>query len=319
MKFMKLKFMTDFLRRFKWSRRRSNGIEDSINDSIDNDIDSKGIEGSAPKEPDRSESQGAPQDTEKKPKKWKMNRPGVAGVVGVVLLGLLVWCFLPSKPVPPQTQPKAGELAPLSPVEKELFQAVRDDDVDAIRRCLDLGANANAVDMSGVTPIKAAIALNRTKAVRALLDGGYDDSDGSSLIYAIVQNRPEILQELLKSAIKGGTARKIVNQVDKNGCTPLMYAIDRNHVAIAQALLNAGANVNGFDKEGHTPLMMAVTVGKADMVAALLTAGAQVDAVSRGGETAVSIARRRNKQVVVSLLVEAEKTRVLLPPPPKEI
>jgi ankyrin repeat protein len=58
--------------------------------------------------------------------------------------------------------------------------------------------------------------------------------------------------------------------------------------------------------------MMAATVGRADMVAVLLNAGADMDVASRGGETAMSIAQRRNKQTVVSLLLEAGKTETPL-------
>ena len=290
-----MKFLTDFLQRLKWGRRRLDDVKET-------------------EEPEHSEdlkSSEVPEDLPAKPrlrKKFKVVG-GVSAAIGIVAVGLVLWRLLPSKPVvTPQTQvPGVREMLPLFSVEKELFQAIRNDDTDAVRRCLSSGANVNAMDISGVTPIKAAIALNRTNVVRALLDAGYDDfQDGSSsLIYAVVQNRPEITHELLKSMVEKGTAGKVVNQIDKNGYTPLMYAIDRSHVAVAQELLNAGADVNAPGKEGYTPLMVAVAVSKADMVAMLLKAGANMNAVSPGKETAMSIARKRNKQVVVSLLLEA--------------
>jgi hypothetical protein len=300
-----MNFLTDFLRQLK--------LKQSPLASV--------------KEAEQTESSEIPKNSEEREglsaqlkglREWKKSKVlrGVCAAVGVVALGLALWRFWPSKPImaaQPQV-PGVKEPLPLSNVERDLFQAIRNDDADSLRRCLDAGANVNATDITGVTPIKAAIALNRKDAVRALLDGGYDDSKegSSSLVYAIVQNRPEITRELLKSAVEKGTAGKVVNQIDKNGYTPLMYAIDRNHVAVAQELLNAGADVNELDKEGYTPLMMAVTVGKADMVAALLKAGANRNAVSPGGETAMSMARRRNRQVVVSILLEAERSEASL-------
>ncbi|MDR1621767.1 MAG: ankyrin repeat domain-containing protein [Synergistaceae bacterium] len=310
-----MKFLTDFLRRLKLKKnqRRASGTE--ISSEASEDLKS-------PKAPESPVASGG---LSEKPERWKRFKivGGICAAVGVISLLLVLWRFFSSDPSVPAPARAAGPKEPkeilfLSAVEKELFQAIRDDDVDAVRRCLSLGANVNAAGASGVTPLKAAVALNRTGIVRALrdrasldgatLDEGYDDS-GSSLIYAVVQNRPEIVRELLKPAVKGGTADKVVNKIDKNGYTPLMYAIDRNHTAAARELLNAGADVGGFSKEGYTPLMMAVTVGKADMIAMLLKAGADLDAVSRGGETAMSIARRRNRQVVISLLAEAAKAK----------
>jgi ankyrin repeat protein len=294
-----MKFLTDFLQRLKWSRRRLGDVKET----------------EEPGQAGNLKSSEAPEDLPEKPRRWKKFKVvgSVCTAIGVVVVGLVLWWFSSSEPaVAPQTQ--ATGALPLSAAEKELFQAIRSDDTDAVRRCLSSGASVNATDISGVTPIKVAVALNRTDAVRALLDAGYDDSqEGSSaLIYAIVQNRPDITHELLKSMIEKGTAGKIVNKIDKNGYTPLMYAIDRSHVAIAQELLDAGADVNAPGKEGYTPLMMAAAVSKADMVAMLLKAGANANAVSPGKETAMSIARKRNKQVVVSLLLEAARET---PPP----
>ncbi|MDR2180961.1 MAG: ankyrin repeat domain-containing protein [Synergistaceae bacterium] len=289
-----MKFLTDFLQRLKLGVHRP--AEVAENEKTESSESSKGAE--------------VPEDASARPKRRTKLKiiVGVWAAVGVVLLGFVLWRVLFAKPVTTaQTQVRDAELPPLSAAEKELFLAIRNDDVDAVRRCLSLGATLNARDVTGVTPVRVAIALNRTEVVRALLDGGYEDFEdaSASLIYAIVQNRPEITREFLKPAVKKGTAGEIVNRVDKNGYTPLMYAIDRNHVAVARELLNGGADVNEPGKEGYTPLMMAATVGKADMVAVLLKAGADLNAVSRKGETAMSIARRRNKQVVVSLLQDA--------------
>ncbi|MDR1979850.1 MAG: ankyrin repeat domain-containing protein [Synergistaceae bacterium] len=302
-----MKFLTDFLRRIKSIRRRPSEAEVSLDE---------------PEAPTTPQGPEAPEELSEKPGRWQKFKTAKGVVWGVpiaivVVAGFVLWRFLFSgTPLPEKTRASGeAEFLPLSDLEKDLFRAIRDDDAEGVRRCLNSGADVSAADGSGGTPIKTAIALNRVDAVRALLDAGYDDSrgGGSSLIYAIVLNRTEITRELLKAAAERGTARETVNQIDKNGRAPLMYAVDRNHVTVAQALLNAGADVNELDKEGYTPLMRAVTVGKADMVAALLEAGADMGVASPGGETAMSIARRRNKQVVVSLLLDAARVETPLP------
>ncbi|MDR1376724.1 MAG: ankyrin repeat domain-containing protein [Synergistaceae bacterium] len=286
-----MKFLTDFLQRLKLVRHGD-------------------AEGS-PETAEKPENSQKPEELPEKPKRWKKFKiaGGICVAAGVVALGAILWGVLRPAVTVQTRAPEERGPAPLSAVEKDLFQAIRNDNAGDIRRCLNSGADVNAEDISGITPIRAAIALNRIDAVRALLNAGYDESsgDGSSLIYAIVQNRSKITRELLESAAEKGTAGRIINRIDKNGRTPLMYAIARNHAAIAQELLDAGADANKIDKEGYTPLMRAVTVGKADMVAVLLSAGADINAVSPEGETAMSIARRRNKQVVVSLLLEASR------------
>ncbi|KAK6516739.1 hypothetical protein TWF506_006631 [Arthrobotrys conoides] len=60
-----------------------------------------------------------------------------------------------------------------------------------------------------------------------------------------------------------------INSVDRNGRTPLVYAIWGRHVAVIETLLKAGARVDIEDKVGGTPLSYAICSGN-DIVAKLL-------------------------------------------------
>jgi ankyrin repeat protein len=224
----------------------------------------------------------------------------VVGVL-VILLGVSAWVFW-LRPSPDISMNLDNRPLPLSETDRELIQAVRNDNADEAFRLLEVGAKINAMDSSGATAIKAAIALNRVKMVHRFLETNKDPllfrRDNSLLIYAIIQNRLEITQELLKSGAD-------VNKADRNGCTPLMYAIDRNHATVARSLLRAGADVNRVNRYGETPLMQAATVGRPDMISLLLDAGADPGIVSPVGETAMSIAQRKNRRLVISLLVNA--------------
>jgi ankyrin repeat protein len=267
--------------------------------------------------PEQPETLEKPAPAIPKKKKWN-KKPAITIAAGVLLLasGVVLCCWVFSRSsTAERSESKREGIPTLSNLDKNLFQAVRDGDMDLVYRYLREGANINAVNNVGNTPIKVAIALNRVDIARELCDEGgassftsFTQGRSSPLIYAIVQNKPEIIRELLKSITD---AKKIVNEIDRNGLTPLMYAVDRNYVAVARELLRAGADVDKPNKEGYTPLMTAVTVGKADMVAVLLDAGADTKAISPEGETALSIARRRNKQVIISLLSEAQQSRLL--------
>ena len=51
---------------------------------------------------------------------------------------------------------------------------------------------------------------------------------------------------------------------DKDGITPLMFALKEDHVQCVKELMNAGASVNTPDKDGKTPLILAVNNDYAD-------------------------------------------------------
>ena len=57
----------------------------------------------------------------------------------------------------------------------------------------------------------------------------------------------------------------------------LVTAIEYNHLAKAQAMIDAGANMNTESDDGWPPLMLAVWRGESEMVRALLKAGAKVN------------------------------------------
>ena len=196
-----------------------------------------------------------------------------------------------------------GEEFTLSDADTALFQAVRGGAVDEVLRCLSEGGNVHAVGEYGVTPFRIAIALDRVDVVQEFVRaerGGVADKWNSLLVYAIIQNRPRIVGELISLAPS-------VNLPDGNGYTPLLYAINRNNLTVTQELLNAGVDVNAPGRDGVTPLIAAVRRGKPEMVAELLKAGADWKVPSPSGETAITIARKSVlREVIASLLAEAE-------------
>ena len=232
----------------------------------------------------------------------------IIGVAFCVVLGIAALFFLPSNSVTSNSlvlDVESAMFPALSDLDASLFRAVREGDIDALCYSLSAGANPKAKDVSGTTPLRAAIALNRLAVVQELFKEAdtslLTEEDNSPLVYAIVQNRLEITRTLLEFLDEADT----LNAIDKNGRTSLMYAIDRNHVEIARELVQAGADVNKADRRGYTPLMSAVLAGRADMVSALLDVGADVNLSASTGETAMSLARRRNRQVIVSILTKA--------------
>jgi hypothetical protein len=68
-----------------------------------------------------------------------------------------------------------------------------------------------------------------------------------------------------------------INVVDSFQTSPLMMAVDNRHLAVAEFLLQHGADVHLDNKFGYTPLMQAVMRNDASMVRLLLDKGARID------------------------------------------
>ena len=118
-----------------------------------------------------------------------------------------------------------AEADQLKQLNRELVDAVRQDDIARIKVIIESGANLNgAAPSTGYTPLMWA---RSAEATRTLIHAG-----------ASVHTR------------------------DHQGHTPLMWVISKNNVPdqaarIAKELIDAGADVNGQDNEGHTPLYWA--------------------------------------------------------------
>jgi ankyrin repeat protein len=233
-----------------------------------------------------------------KPKRLK-----AALVAAVVLIlaaaGFAIWIFIFSaeghEPL------NMAEIVRLSGIDEALFQAVRDDDIEAVLRCLSEGGSAFAVNEKGTTPFHAAIALNRADVVREFVNAGVGDPGkwDSLLIYAVTHNRPQAIKELARLSPN-------IDAYDRNGATPLLYAVANNNMPAVRELLKIGADVNAKGRGGVTPLIAAIRAARPAMVKELLKAGADTSIALPSGETPLDFAYQTNRQVLVALIEEAE-------------
>jgi ankyrin repeat protein len=114
--------------------------------------------------------------------------------------------------------------------------------------------------------------------------------------FTAVTARAQEPVDLFYKAIRGNDVAALrtlvrsanVNERDKRGATPLLYAAAYGSSEAMRVLVNAGAEVNASNDFGATPLMWAIT--EPEKVRLLLAHGAEVNARSKMGRTPLWLA-----------------------------
>lgn len=171
---------------------------------------------------------------------------------------------------------------------------------------LEGGADKDAVDQDGLSPLSLAAMKGHLPIVQALLGAGCDvnirDTCGRTALHvAAVRGHDEVLSILLTNG-----ADK--DAVDQNGDTPLIKsaAIWRKPPAIGEALIAAGADVNlRSTSSGRAALHHAAGNGSDALVRALLQSGADKDVRTNNGTTPVMTAAARGELIVFDTLLGA--------------
>ena len=137
------------------------------------------------------------------------------------------------------------------------------------------GADPNARDAAGQTPLNIAVLAGNEEAVHALLarraDPRIGDIFGDTPLHHAATRGDIVMIDLL---LRGGAAPGAGNL---SGITPLMNAAYRGYAAVSQALLDHGAPVDAMDEMGNTALMDAARGGHLDIIELLLARGADID------------------------------------------
>jgi ankyrin repeat protein len=152
----------------------------------------------------------------------------------------------------------------------ELIQAVKAGDTIAVESLIKQGADVNAPETNGTTPLHWAVYQRDAGMVKRLLAAGAKPS--------------------------------VVNQF---GSSPMQEAALTGGVEIIKLLLAAGADPDSANAEGQTALMLVARTGNVDAAKALLIAGAHVNAIeSFGGQTALMWAAAERQPAMIRLLLE---------------
>ena len=149
-------------------------------------------------------------------------------------------------------------------LDQQMVEAAFVCDLMRVRTLLARGADPNARDAEGRTPLFSAVLGGSVALLGLLLESKAD-----------------------------------VNARDERGATALHFAAEEVLPEAATLLIGRGADVNAQDEEGNTPLNRAVfsARGRYDVVRLLLKAGAKDDLANKSGETPRALAERLGEPV----------------------
>lgn len=188
------------------------------------------------------------------------------------MLSLLVASVLaastPGAAVPSAVTPPANSLPSPERRQELLFEAAKLGRVDLIPLLVRQGADVNAYEGRGFTPLILAAYNGQAAAVEALLEAGADPC----------------------KADRG------------QGNTALMGVAFKGDDRIAALLLKQKCDVNARNRAGQTALMMASLFNRTQQVAMLLKAGADPRVLDASGRSAASVAASQGNDAVASEL-----------------
>ena len=169
-----------------------------------------------------------------------------------------------------------------------LHHAARSSDPGVAALLRDAGAEIDAVNLEGVSPLGIACASGNWRMARFLLERGAktEPAEGQPVLLAAAgteEDDPAGVQLLLRHKAR----------VDARGSrerTALHEAAFAGHPGVCSALLDAGAEVHARDGHGRTPLLESARAAALPALEVLLAAGADARACGGAGENALHLA-----------------------------
>jgi ankyrin repeat protein len=156
------------------------------------------------------------------------------------------------------------------PDENLLRFAVSSYDLDAVRLLLLFGANSNAKDHAGLTPLYTATEVMFLEGAQMLLKYGADPnlSAGRNKETPFAASLKEGKAHFAQLYLEHGAETDVIMA---NGNTPFIQAMDTStELGIVETMLKFGTDPNQKNRHGETALFRAINADRLDLVQLLL-------------------------------------------------
>ncbi|KAH7114381.1 ankyrin repeat-containing domain protein [Dendryphion nanum] len=219
----------------------------------------------------------------------------------------------------------------------EFFEAAKKGDIETLKEKLEKGCKTIARNITGSTPLVAAIMEQQVEAVKLLLEHGADANDRvhtlPPLCHAACQTKNEV--EMMELLLEHGAILTAISQTAKKNVlhwavsegrndavefllnkkmdiektcpqlrTPLILAAEKGHKETAELLLKHGADIAAKSNNGGGVLMWSACHNHPDMIDFWLDKGLDVNSTDKNGNTALLLASHFGYLKVVEKLVE---------------
>ena len=181
----------------------------------------------------------------------------------------------------------------------QLHLAARRGDLENVKSLISKGANVNARDEYGDTPL---LDTKNVEVVKYLVSQGANvntsNKNGFTLLHtAAYEGDVDVVKFLIS---KGAN----VNAKNIDGTTPLLHTrASSEYLETVKILVLAGADVNAKDNRGnYTPLFWAAHYGNIEVAKFLISKGADVNAKDNIGRTLLHRIKRNNNLIIIEYL-----------------
>lgn len=233
---------------------------------------------------------------------------------------------------PNAANPNSSSKTPL------LHLAVEIRNQPAIHLLLQAGADIEARNNFGMTPLSNAVLCNHTAAIKILIRSGanpetknkwhlnametaihYGKGDAILALFDLgvdIKDKEKNNTGLWSNTWRPRSCKRLIDlgfdfkEPDEDGRNGLWHMVYHGNTNVCKRMISMGVDINHPDMNGITPLMVAVNNDQAEIFQLLMEAGAKTDTKNQEDKTALDMARETGNQKI--LAVVAMKNRKTL-------